>query len=162
MTDLTTGTDGITRCGWASGDPEYERYHDEEWATPLHDERRLFEKLCLEGFQAGLSWITILRKRDAFRAAFAGFEPDAVARFDIIAFMLCCTTDWNAFSPSSANASPIASQPCVVGSSRGRSGTSASAAASAAARPAEAFPTVPFAPKHPHGAPVRPAAIAAT
>jgi DNA-3-methyladenine glycosylase I len=69
-----------TRC-FGDGDPLYEAYHDEEWGFPVTDERGLFERLCLEGFQSGLSWITILRKRDAFRAAFAGFEPDAVARF---------------------------------------------------------------------------------
>ncbi|MET0974849.1 MAG: DNA-3-methyladenine glycosylase I [Leifsonia sp.] len=76
---LVVGDDGLARCAWGANDPEYRRYHDEEWGTPLHDERRLFEKLCLEGFQAGLSWITILRKRPAFRAAFADFDPDIVA-----------------------------------------------------------------------------------
>jgi DNA-3-methyladenine glycosylase I len=70
----------MTRC-FGDGNPLYEAYHDEEWGFPVTDERGLFERLCLEGFQSGLSWITILRKRDAFRAAFAGFEPDAVARF---------------------------------------------------------------------------------
>jgi DNA-3-methyladenine glycosylase I len=69
------------RC-FGDGDPLYEAYHDEEWGFPVTDERGLFEKLCLEGFQSGLAWITILRKRPAFREAFAGFEPDAVARFD--------------------------------------------------------------------------------
>jgi DNA-3-methyladenine glycosylase I len=68
------------RCSWASGD-EYLTYHDEEWGRPVVDEDALFERLCLEGFQAGLSWLTILRKRPAFREAFAGFEIDAVARF---------------------------------------------------------------------------------
>jgi DNA-3-methyladenine glycosylase I len=68
------------RCSWASGD-EYLAYHDEEWGRPVVDEDALFERLCLEGFQAGLSWLTILRKRPAFREAFAGFEIDAVARF---------------------------------------------------------------------------------
>jgi DNA-3-methyladenine glycosylase I len=71
----------MSRC-FGDGDPLYEAYHDEEWGFPVTDERGLFERLCLEAFQSGLSWITILRKRDAFRAAFAGFEPDAVARFD--------------------------------------------------------------------------------
>jgi DNA-3-methyladenine glycosylase I len=70
----------VTRC-FGDGDPLYEAYHDEEWGFPVSDERGLFERLCLEGFQSGLSWITILRKREAFRAAFAGFEPDAIARF---------------------------------------------------------------------------------
>ena len=68
------------RC-WASSDPLYQAYHDLEWGRPVADERGLYERLCLEGFQAGLSWLTILRKREAFRAAFAGFDPDAVARF---------------------------------------------------------------------------------
>src|SRR3954470_1609297 len=68
------------RC-FGDGDPEYERYHDDEWGRPVTDEHGLFERLSLEAFQSGLSWRTILRKRDAFRAAFAGFDPDAVARF---------------------------------------------------------------------------------
>ncbi|TFC08197.1 DNA-3-methyladenine glycosylase I [Cryobacterium sp. MDB1-18-2] len=76
---LRTGDDGVVRCAWANGDPEYRRYHDEEWGRPLRDDERLFEKLCLEGFQAGLSWITILRRRPAFRAAFHGFDVDRVA-----------------------------------------------------------------------------------
>jgi DNA-3-methyladenine glycosylase I len=70
-----------TRCTWARNDPLYLRYHDEEWGVPLHDDRRLFEFLVLEGAQAGLSWITILRKREAYRAAFAGFDPQGVADF---------------------------------------------------------------------------------
>jgi DNA-3-methyladenine glycosylase I len=69
------------RC-FGDGDPLYEAYHDDEWGFPVTDERGLFERLCLEGFQSGLAWITILRKRPAFREAFAGFEPDAIARFD--------------------------------------------------------------------------------
>jgi len=68
------------RCAWAEGD-ELAAYHDEEWGRPVTDERGLYEKLCLEAFQSGLSWLTILRKRDGFRAAFAGFDPEAVARF---------------------------------------------------------------------------------
>ena len=70
----------MTRC-FGEGNPLYEAYHDEEWGHPVTDERGLYERLCLEGFQAGLAWITILRKRESFRAAFAGFEPEAVARF---------------------------------------------------------------------------------
>jgi DNA-3-methyladenine glycosylase I len=70
------------RCAWAGGDPIYRRYHDEEWGVPVHDDRRLFEFLILEGAQAGLSWITILRKRDAYRAAFDNFHPARVARYD--------------------------------------------------------------------------------
>ena len=69
------------RCWWGASTPEYVAYHDEEWGRPVHDSRALFEKLCLEAFQSGLSWLTILRKREAFRAAFADFRPDAVARF---------------------------------------------------------------------------------
>jgi DNA-3-methyladenine glycosylase I len=71
-----------TRCGWAGSDPLYIAYHDEEWGVPVHDDRKLFEFILLEGAQAGLSWITILRKREAYRAAFAGFDPAKVARFD--------------------------------------------------------------------------------
>jgi DNA-3-methyladenine glycosylase I len=70
----------LVRC-WETSDPDYIRYHDEEWGRPIRDERRMFERLCLEGFQSGLSWLTILRKRPAFRAAFAGFDPDLVAAF---------------------------------------------------------------------------------
>jgi DNA-3-methyladenine glycosylase I len=70
----------VTRC-WQTSDPAYQRYHDEEWGRPVTDERGLYERLCLEGFQSGLSWLTILRKREAFRAAFAGFDPELVARF---------------------------------------------------------------------------------
>jgi DNA-3-methyladenine glycosylase I len=73
--------DGRDRCHWCGADPLYVAYHDTEWGVPEFGDRALFEKLILDGFQAGLSWITILRKRDAFRAAFAGFEPEAVARF---------------------------------------------------------------------------------
>jgi DNA-3-methyladenine glycosylase I len=73
--------DGLVRCWWCGQDPDYVAYHDTEWGVPVHDDVRLFEKLCLEGFQAGLSWLTILRKRPAFRAAFAGFEPSVVAGF---------------------------------------------------------------------------------
>ena len=69
------------RCSWATADPLYRRYHDEEWGTPSHDDRHLFEMLILEGAQAGLSWITILRKRDNFRAAFDGFDIDTVAEY---------------------------------------------------------------------------------
>ncbi len=69
------------RCGWAAGDPLYERYHDEEWGLPKRDERELFELLNLEGAQAGLAWITILRKREGYRRAFAGWDPEAIAAF---------------------------------------------------------------------------------
>ena len=78
---LVTFPDGRRRCSWCAASPEYVAYHDDEWGRPVTDDVRLFEKLCLEGFQAGLSWITILRKREAFRRAFAGFEPARVARF---------------------------------------------------------------------------------
>ncbi len=70
------------RCGWAGADPLYQRYHDDEWGVALHGDRALFEKLSLEAFQSGLSWITILRRREGFRTAFAGFEIDRVAEFD--------------------------------------------------------------------------------
>jgi DNA-3-methyladenine glycosylase I len=76
-----TTTDAKGRCWWAGDDPRYVAYHDDEWGLPVADDARLFEKLCLEGFQSGLSWRTILYKRDAFRAAFAGFDIDRVARF---------------------------------------------------------------------------------
>ena len=78
---LHRGGDGVVRCWWAGDDELYGRYHDDEWGVPIGDDRVLFELLCLEGFQAGLSWITILRKRDAFRSAFAGFDPAQVAAF---------------------------------------------------------------------------------
>lgn len=74
--------DERARCGWATSAPEYVAYHDEEWGTPLHGERALFERMSLEAFQSGLSWLIILRKRPAFRTAFAGFDVDAVAAFD--------------------------------------------------------------------------------
>jgi DNA-3-methyladenine glycosylase I len=70
----------VVRC-WETADPAYNAYHDDEWGRPVRDERGLYERLCLEGFQSGLSWLTILRKREAFRAAFAGFDPEVVARF---------------------------------------------------------------------------------
>jgi DNA-3-methyladenine glycosylase I len=79
--DLVTGDDGRARCAWAGRPPEYVAYHDTEWGRPVHDDVRLFEKLCLEGFQSGLSWLTILRKRESFRRAFAGFDPATVAAF---------------------------------------------------------------------------------
>ena len=78
---VVTGDDGVPRCSWGASSPEYRRYHDDEWGRPVGDEIRVFEKLCLEGFQGGLSWLTILRKREAFRQAFAGFDPAAVAGF---------------------------------------------------------------------------------
>ena len=71
----------MNRCWWCGTDPLYTQYHDEEWGMPVRDDHRLFEKICLEGFQSGLSWLTILRKREHFREAFAGFDPDRVARF---------------------------------------------------------------------------------
>jgi DNA-3-methyladenine glycosylase I len=79
---LLVGDDGRARCGWIGADDEYRRYHDEEWGIPLHGDRPLFEKISLEGFQAGLSWITILRRRPGFRDAFDGFDIDAVAEYD--------------------------------------------------------------------------------
>jgi DNA-3-methyladenine glycosylase I len=76
------GVDGLARCPWALSAPEYLSYHDDEWGRPVHGDDRLFERLTLEAFQSGLSWLTILRKRDAFREAFAGFSVPAVAGFD--------------------------------------------------------------------------------
>jgi DNA-3-methyladenine glycosylase I len=78
---VIAGADGKPRCAWPGADPMYVSYHDREWGRPVADDRRLFEKLCLEGFQSGLSWLTILRKRENFRAAFAGFDFAEVARF---------------------------------------------------------------------------------
>jgi len=82
MFRVVRGEDGVPRCSWGLSHPLYVPYHDGEWGFPTSCDRRLFEKLCLEGFQAGLSWLTILKKREAFRRAFAGFDPARVARFD--------------------------------------------------------------------------------
>jgi DNA-3-methyladenine glycosylase I len=79
---VVRGDDGVARCWWGDSAAEYRSYHDREWGFPVADDVRLFEKLSLEGFQSGLSWLTILRKREAFRRAFAGFDFSAVARFD--------------------------------------------------------------------------------
>jgi DNA-3-methyladenine glycosylase I len=79
--DTVTGTDGKRRCGWASADPLYEKYHDREWGRPLKDDKALFELLTLEGCQAGLSWITVLRKREHYRKVYDGFEPAKIARY---------------------------------------------------------------------------------
>ncbi|HEY1624639.1 MAG TPA: DNA-3-methyladenine glycosylase I [Streptosporangiaceae bacterium] len=85
MTELSrgpvAGPDGKLRCPWGLSAPEYVRYHDDEWGRPVHGHQAIFERLCLEGFQSGLSWLTILRKRENFRAAFAGFDPERVATF---------------------------------------------------------------------------------
>jgi DNA-3-methyladenine glycosylase I len=82
MIDLTIDADGTARCGWCGDDPLYRAYHDEEWGREKRGDDALFELLSLEGFQAGLSWVTILRKREAFRLAFAGFSIERVAGFD--------------------------------------------------------------------------------
>jgi DNA-3-methyladenine glycosylase I len=81
MTSALVHPDGLKRCPWPKDDPFYVAYHDDEWGVPEYDDRALYEKLVLDGFQAGLSWITILRKRENFRSAFAGFEPEKIARF---------------------------------------------------------------------------------
>jgi DNA-3-methyladenine glycosylase I len=85
VTDLTrgpvVGPDGKLRCPWGLSAPEYIEYHDEEWGRPVHGDQLIFERLCLEAFQSGLSWLTILRKRENFRAAFAGFDPERIASF---------------------------------------------------------------------------------
>jgi DNA-3-methyladenine glycosylase I len=78
---VVAGGDGRARCGWCVGSDDYRAYHDDEWGRPVLDDVRLYEKICLEGFQSGLSWLTILRKRDGFRRAFAGFAPEVVAGF---------------------------------------------------------------------------------
>jgi len=80
-TGLLEGADGVVRCSWPGALPDYLHYHDHEWGRPVADEHRLFEKICLEGFQSGLSWLTILRKRESFREAFAGFDYERVAEF---------------------------------------------------------------------------------
>ncbi len=80
--DLERGDDDVARCWWGTSTPRYRTYHDEEWGRPVVDDHRLFEKICLEGFQAGLSWLTILNKRDAFRRAFVDFDFERVARFN--------------------------------------------------------------------------------
>ncbi len=82
MSDAVVGADGRARCGWGLSAPEYIAYHDEEWGVPLHGTKALFERMSLEAFQSGLSWLIILRKRDSFRRAFDGFDPARVAAFD--------------------------------------------------------------------------------
>ncbi len=82
MIELIIGDDGIPRCSWGDAPEIYRRYHDDEWGQPVDDDSVLFEKLCLEGFQAGLSWLTILKRREGFRAAFQGFDIDGVAEMD--------------------------------------------------------------------------------
>ncbi len=81
-TGLFTDAQQVTRCVWCRATPHYQHYHDHEWGVPVHNDERLFEKICLEGFQAGLSWLTILNKRETFRKAFADFDMDKVAQFD--------------------------------------------------------------------------------
>src|SRR5262249_22563264 len=81
LTPLIRGDDGRRRCAWSTATPDYIAYHDDEWGRPVVDDTRLYEKLCLEGFQSGLSWLTILRKRDNFRRAFHGFDAERVARY---------------------------------------------------------------------------------
>lgn len=91
MDGLVTGDDGKLRCWWHDNKPDYLAYHDNEWGMAVTDDIRLFEKICLEGFQSGLSWLTILRKRDNFRAAFAGFDFEKVAQFDDADIQRCVT-----------------------------------------------------------------------
>ncbi len=90
MTGTVVGEDGLARCPWGLSTPDYVAYHDDEWGRPVHGDARLFERVSLEAFQSGLSWITILRKREAFRSAFAGFDPAVVAGFgddDVVRLM---------------------------------------------------------------------------
>ena len=89
---LFAGADGTLRCRWCESTPVYQDYHDNEWGFPVTDDRRLFEKLCLEGFQAGLSWLTILNKREAFRRGFADFDAERVARFGARTSSACSPT----------------------------------------------------------------------
>ncbi|WP_433467505.1 DNA-3-methyladenine glycosylase I [Spirillospora sp. CA-128828] len=81
MSTAILGEDGLARCPWGLSAPDYVAYHDEEWGRPVRDDQGLYERLCLEAFQSGLSWLTILRKREGFRAAFCGFDPEKVAAF---------------------------------------------------------------------------------
>ena len=81
MSDVVVGPDGLARCPWAGAAPDYLDYHDTEWGVPVHGEAALYERITLEAFQSGLSWLTILRKREAFRTAFAGFDPQVVAGY---------------------------------------------------------------------------------
>ncbi|TQM67756.1 DNA-3-methyladenine glycosylase I [Actinomadura hallensis] len=81
MSTAIPGEDGLARCPWGLSTPDYIAYHDDEWGRPVRDDRGLYERLCLEAFQSGLSWLTILRKREGFRAAFSGFDPEKVAAF---------------------------------------------------------------------------------
>lgn len=81
MGDAVVGPDGLARCGWGLSAPDYVEYHDTEWGVPLHGDRELFERMSLEAFQSGLSWLTILRKREGFRRAFDGFDPNVVAGY---------------------------------------------------------------------------------
>ena len=80
---LLVGSDGLARCSWCGTDPLYVEYHDTEWGVPVHGDQEMFERLVLESFQSGLSWITILRRREGFRAAFAGFDPHVIAHFGV-------------------------------------------------------------------------------
>jgi DNA-3-methyladenine glycosylase I len=82
VSDLVAGPDGRARCAWSTSSPLYVAYHDEEWGRPVHGDARLYERLVLEAFQSGLAWITVLRKREAFRRAFHDFEPERVAKYD--------------------------------------------------------------------------------
>src|SRR5215207_6411023 len=107
MSDLVTGEDGLARCAWGASTPEYMRYHDEEWGRPVHGADALYERLCLEAFQSGLSWLTILRKREHFRAAFAGFHIPAVAAFgdDEVERLMADALIWS-FAPPADRPAP--------------------------------------------------------
>ncbi len=113
---LRVGSDGVTRCWWCGDDPFYMQYHDDEWGHPVTADVRLFEKLCLEGFQSGLSWLTILRKRENFRAAFAGFDIDTVATLPDSADYVV----WRKTVGSGTHHRPIDHRVHVLGAARDR------------------------------------------
>ena len=111
---IAIGDDGRHRCSWGTSTADYVAYHDTEWGFPVVDDRRLFEKICLEGFQSGLSWLTILRKREDFRAAFAGFDAAQVAQFGDATWRACSAT------PASSGTAARSSRPSTTRAARSR------------------------------------------
>jgi DNA-3-methyladenine glycosylase I len=118
---LIVGADGKARCGWPGDDPAYVAYHDREWGRPVADDRRLFEKLCLEGFQSGLSWRTILAKRENFRRAFAGFDVEALAGWGERRWRPCSAKP--ASSATAARSSPSSTTPAAPALSSAEAGS---------------------------------------